>query len=107
MARHLFEHSYDVSTLNGTAVIFADGCHGVIRNEDGQAVIRQLGDRPAHTHEFRTSWSIAAWEYIDKGRPFPTHQSVCARCDRRGILMDLDGHPRDTCQACSVGLPIA
>ena len=102
MAKHLAESSYDVNTLNGTAVLIEDGCYGVIRNVEGMAVIRQLGD--IHKHEFHTTWPVAAWEYIDKGKRFPIRQSVCSHCNQSGILMDLAGNPRDTCESCTTRL---
>lgn len=71
MARHLAEHSYDVPTLHGYPIRFADGCEGSVSNIDGRfAMVRSLPSQP-HSHQAEHAWSIVAWEYIDKGRPFP------------------------------------
>ena len=73
MARHLFEHSYDVPTLNGYPIVFTDGCVGKVTNIDGRfAHVRSLpsAEHDHGPHEY--AWSTVAWQYIDKGRAFPT-----------------------------------
>lgn len=71
VARHLFDHSYDTATLAGMRIRFTDGCEGTITGRlEPFARVRSLPSAP-HQHDHGYAWETVAWEYIDKGRPFP------------------------------------
>ena len=68
MARGLFDHSYDRETLSGMPVKFTDGRDGIISGRlQAFARVRSLDGQIDHEY----AWSTVAWEYVDKGKPFP------------------------------------